>query len=192
MKTKLSLLLIATLALLTVGIVGWQTSSYTFDRDGKIWVEGTSTIHDWDCQVGQFAGTLDADVEDAGMTALGGAGLTVLVQGIDCDNGTMNGKLRDALGEAPVRYTLTSATLGGPEADGWFSTNTTGRLTIAGTTQTVQMVVKGKALDGGHFRFTGQQVLKMTDFGVDPPTAMLGTLKTGDQITVHFDVTVSR
>jgi hypothetical protein len=31
----------------------------------------------------------------------------------------------------------------------------------------------------------------MTDFGIDPPTALLGTLKTRDEVTVYFDVTVS-
>jgi hypothetical protein len=29
--------------------------------------------------------------------------------------------------------------------------------------------------------------LKMTDFGVDPPTAMLGALKTGDDIKINYD-----
>jgi hypothetical protein len=31
--------------------------------------------------------------------------------------------------------------------------------------------------------------LDMTDYGVDPPTAILGTLHTGDKVTVRFVVT---
>ena len=175
-----------------LGAAGWASDSFTFDRSSKIWVEGTSSVHDWDCQVAQFAGTLDADLGDAGLASLGGTSVTIPVQGIDCDNGTMNGKLRDALGQTPVRYTLTSAGLGAPEADGWFTIRAAGRLTIAGTTRPARMTVKAKALDGGGLRFTGQHALKMTDFGIDPPTALLGTLKTGDEVTVHFDVTASR
>ena len=189
---KPSLLLTAALAVLSLGGAGWIAQSYTFERSSKLWVEGTSTVHDWECQVEQFAGTVNAEVADASLAGLSTTTLTVPVQGIDCDNGTMNGKVRDALGSSPIRYALTSATVGAPEADGWFSIRTTGQLTIAGATQAVQMNVKGKALDGGRFRLTGQHALKMTDFGVDPPTAMLGTLKTGDQVTVHFDATVSR
>jgi polyisoprenoid-binding protein YceI len=189
---KRSLLLTAALAFLALGVAGWAVQSYTFEPSSKIWVEGTSSVHDWECQVAQFAGAVDAEAGENGLAALSGTTLAVPVRGIDCDNGTMNGKLRDALGSTPIRYTLTSATLGAPAAEGWITIRTTGQLTIAGTTRAVQMEVKGKAIDGNRFRFTGQHALKMTDFGIDPPTALLGTLKTGDQVTVHFDATVSR
>lgn len=189
---KRSLLLTAALAMLTLGAAGWIAQSYTFESGSKIWVEGTSTIHDWECQVGQFAGSVTAEAADASFADLTATSLAVPVQGIDCDNGTMNGKMRDALGSAPIRYDLQSAEIGDIGADGWFTIRTTGRLTIAGTTNTVQMDVKGKALDGNRFRLTGQHALQMTDYGVDPPTAMLGTLKTGDEVTVHFDATVGR
>jgi polyisoprenoid-binding protein YceI len=188
---KRSLLLTAALAVFTLGAAGWIAPSYTFESSSKIWVEGTSTIHDWECEVGQFAGSVTADAAEAGFASLTATSLAVPVQGIDCDNGTMNGKLRDALGSTPVRYDLASADVGEVGADGWFTINTTGRLTIAGATQPVEMSVKAKALDGNRFRFVGQHALKMTDYGVDPPTAMFGTLKTGDEVTVHFDATVS-
>ena len=188
---KRSLLLTAALVVLTLGAAGWAAQSYTFESSSKIWVEGTSTIHDWECEVGQFAGSVTADAAEAGFADLTATSLAVPVQGIDCDNGTMNGKVRDALGSSPVRYDLRSAEIGDADADGWFPIRTTGRLTIAGETQNVQMTVKGKALDGNRFRLTGQHALKMTDYGVDPPTAMFGTLKTGDEVTVHFDATIS-
>jgi len=189
---KRSLLLTAVLAFLAVGLGGWALAqSYTFERSSKIWVEGTSSVHDWTCNVAQFAGTVAAEPADAGLAALTGTSLTVPVQGIDCDNGTMNGKVRDALGSSPIRFALTSATPAAPGADGWFQIRATGDLTINGTTRAVQMNVRARATDGG-FRFTGQHALKMTDYGVRPPTAMLGALKTGDQVTVHFDATVAR
>lgn len=185
-------LLLAALAFLTVALAGGAIAqSFTFDSASKIWVEGTSSVHDWSCDVAQFAGTVAAEPADGGLASLTGTSLTVPVQGIDCDNGTMNGKLRDALGSSPVRYALKSATPGAPDADGWFSVRTSGDLTINGTTRTIQMSVRGKAVNGG-YRFTGQHALKMTDYGISPPTAMLGALKTGDQVTVHFDATVGR
>ena len=95
----------------------------------------------------------------------------------------MNGR------KAPGMRITTAAAA--PGTDGWFQVRTTGDLTINGTTHTIQMNVRGKATDSG-FRFTGQHALKMTDFGISPPTAMLGALKTGDQVTVHFDATVAR
>ena len=35
----------------------------------------------------------------------------------------------------------------------------------------------------------GAQQVKMTDYGVDPPTALFGVLKTGDAITISFNTT---
>jgi hypothetical protein len=189
---KRSLLLSVALTVFALGAAGWIVQSYTFERSSKIWVEGTSTIHDWECQVDQFAGNLNAEAAEGGLADITTTTLTVPVQGIDCDNGTMNDKVGEALGSTPVRYTLKSADISGAGAEGWFTISTTGELSMAGTTRTVEMDVKAKAIDGERFRLTGQHALKMTDYGVDPPTAMFGTLKTGDQVTVHFDATISR
>ncbi len=189
-RLRLTLLAAALTALAWAG-----GDSLQLEPGSKIWIEGTSTVHDWTCQVEQLAGALDAEPGQDGLGELGAARVTVPVQGIDCDNGTMDGKLRDALkasSSPAVRYTLTRAEVGAPGADGWFTLDTTGRLSMAGATRNVAMEVRGKALGGGRFRFTGQLPLRMTDFGIDPPTALLGALKTGDQVTVHFDVTAGR
>lgn len=166
--------------------------SFTFEPDSRIWIEGTSTVHDWTCNVERFTGSLEATAAGTTLNALSGTTVSVPVNRIECNNGTMNGKLRTALGESPIRFTLVSATLGARQADGWFSIRANGRLTIAGASQSVSMTVRGKALSADRFRFTGQLPLRMTDYGVDPPTALLGTLRTGDQVTVHFDATARR
>jgi hypothetical protein len=41
----------------------------------------------------------------------------------------------------------------------------------------------------GGLRATGVSTFKMTDFGVKPVTALLGTIRTGDAVTVKFDIT---
>jgi hypothetical protein len=38
----------------------------------------------------------------------------------------------------------------------------------------------------GQLAFEGSQTIKMTDYGITPPTALFGTLKTGDEITITF------
>lgn len=35
----------------------------------------------------------------------------------------------------------------------------------------------------------GTLPIQMTDFNVEPPTAMLGLIRARDKITVHFDIT---
>ena len=49
-----------------------------------------------------------------------------------------------------------------------------------------------RALSGGRFHFTGEVPVTMSQFGVTPPRAMAGVLRTGDEVTVKFAVTVTR
>lgn len=73
------------------------------------------------------------------------------------------------------------------KADGtlvWVKAN----ITIAGVTKVVDMQIQIKMPTAGKLVFEGSQKLKMTDFGLTPPTALLGTLKTGNEITIKFKV----
>jgi polyisoprenoid-binding protein YceI len=70
--------------------------------------------------------------------------------------------------------------------------DTTGRLSVAGATRQIHMPVTAELLGGGQFKLSGQIAVKMTDFGISPPTALLGVLKTGDEMTIRFAWTVER
>jgi len=35
---------------------------------------------------------------------------------------------------------------------------------------------------------TGSYKFKMSSFGIDPPRAMLGTIRTGDEVTIKFKI----
>ena len=59
-------------------------------------------------------------------------------------------------------------------------------LFIAGVTKAIDMSVTVTAVAHGNISFEGSKTIKMTDYGVKPPVAMLGTMKTGDAITIHF------
>lgn len=190
MPVRTSLTALALIALL--GLVGWQTAPrFSFTSDSRVWVEGTSTVHDWSCDAEQVSSALDATVASGAITGIGGLTVTVPVSGMECGNGTMNGKLRDALGSSPIRFALTSARVGQPN-NGRFLVEATGQLTINGTTRTQTVRATGRALSGGRFQFTGEVPVTMSQFGVDPPRAMMGTLRTGDRVTVKFDVTAAR
>ena len=182
------------LALVLVLIVGWNAAPLRMNLafDSKIWVEGTSTMHDWSCRVGQLDGNIEVAPDAA--EKVGNVAITVPARSLECKNGTMNKKAHEALeakAHPEITYQLTHASLDGASANG-FVLKTTGRLTIAGTTRNIDMTVNGQVLDDGRVRFTGSTPLKMSDFGIDPPTAMLGAMKTGNEVTVHFDVIATR
>ncbi|PAP75932.1 YceI family protein [Rubrivirga marina] len=175
-----------------VGLAGWSAlPRYSFTSGSRVWVEGTSTVHDWECEAEQVSAALDAAVSGTAITGISGLTVTTPVAGLECGNGTMNGKLRDALGSAPIRFALTNARVGQPN-NGRFLVEATGQLTIHGTTRTQTVRANGRVLSGGRFQFTGEVPVTMSQFGVDPPRAMAGALRTGDRVTVKFDVTAAR
>lgn len=181
------------LAAVVLGLAGWHiaTERYTFTTGSRIWVEGTSTVHDWSCDADQVSATLDGTASSGALSSISALTVTTPVAGMDCDNRTMNGKLRDALGTSPIRFTLTNARVGSA-TNGRFLVEADGRLTIHGTTRAQRVRASGRALSGGRFQFTGEVPVTMSQFGVDPPRAMAGALRTGDRVTVKFDVTAAR
>jgi polyisoprenoid-binding protein YceI len=65
-----------------------------------------------------------------------------------------------------------------------------GVLTIAGVDREVTFDVNTERVAQG-LRVQGQVALLMTDFGIAPPKAMLGMLKTDPKVTVRFDTVLA-
>lgn len=182
-------------SLVPVGLVllaGWSLATlsmrYTLAPESTMRIEGTSSVHDWACTVEQVQGWVDMD---AAAVAVAKVEVTVPVEAIACKNKTMDKKVRKAFNveaHPVIRYTFSAAEVQAGAEEGPVVLNTTGRLTMAGTARDLSMAVTGERLADGRLRFSGQVPLLMTDFGIKPPTALLGTLKTGDRVVVHFDV----
>lgn len=176
-------------ALMLVLLAAWQpnpTTRYTLTEISTLWVTGTSTVHDWQCDAAQVKGWLDAEVGER-VTGIPVAEISVPTA-LDCKNGTMDKKTRNALkadDHPNITFKLTKAEVV-PGTGNAFSVKTTGQLTIAGVTNTVSTTVKGEMLANGNLQLTGTLPVTMSNHGVDPPTAMLGTLKTGDDVVVHI------
>jgi polyisoprenoid-binding protein YceI len=66
-----------------------------------------------------------------------------------------------------------------------------GTLTIAGQQKAIEMLVKTDRGAGGNAAATGTQAILMTDFGIKPPVFMLGTLRTGNKVTVSFKLNMT-
>jgi len=64
-----------------------------------------------------------------------------------------------------------------------------GTLAMAGTSKTVTLEANGKEVKPGTYTFEGSLPIKMSDYNMKAPTAMLGVMKVGDQVTVKYNVT---
>jgi polyisoprenoid-binding protein YceI len=63
-----------------------------------------------------------------------------------------------------------------------------GKMSMAGVTKPYNLEGKGKILANGNLQLTISSTLKMSDFGMKPPTLFMGTITVGDEITVHFNI----
>ena len=66
-----------------------------------------------------------------------------------------------------------------------------GTLTIAGTTKQIDVDATYTILPDGSIQCKGSKKLAMRDYNVEPPSFMFGSVTTGNEITVSFDVVLA-
>jgi hypothetical protein len=159
-------------------------------------ISGTSTLHDWEMKSnkGKCEVVLALDNNDK-ITQLTGLYFEVLTESLKSEHTSMDDNTYKALNSKnnkTINYVLSSATVTQSDAV-TYQIRTIGKLTIAGATKEtdVNAVAKYNAADKS-FTITGSKKIRMTDFGVKPPTMMLGTIKTGNDITVSFATKIIR
>jgi polyisoprenoid-binding protein YceI len=157
-------------------------------KESKLWLEGTSTMKSFSCAATKIDVAVLAEPGAAPAELVQSASLVVPVGQLDCRNGTMNGHMQKALRadkHPTISWKMTSYRVEG--------TNVVmnGRLTIAGTENPIELRGTGTADNAGTIRFKGSTKFKMTEYGVKPPSLMLGSMKVGDAVTVAYDLVLN-
>lgn len=170
-------------------------TTLTLQPQSTLTVAGTSTVRSFTCAATAVTATVEATGSDAvagvlaGQRAVTDADLSVGAAQLDCRNGTMNGHVRKAL-KAEQHPAITFRLTGYESArtdDGARGT-VTGVLTLAGVRKTITMHGGAAAAGNGALRVTGTHALRMTEYGIRPPSLMVGAMKVGDEVTVSFDL----
>ncbi len=184
---------IAFLFLLVASLASAQQNYHA--SGGSIKIKGTSNVHEWDCNGYEVRanGSLTTDV--SGLKAINSLYVEIPVKTVRSTKGSiMDNKMYDALradGNPNVAYSLERVTGISKRGNG-YDINTTGYLKIAGTSRKVDMYVWAQAGSDQSIIFNGSKKIKMTDFGISPPTALMGTMTTGDEVEVIFQVTLKQ
>jgi polyisoprenoid-binding protein YceI len=175
------------------------TTRVSVAPESKLWIDGTSNLHSWSCK----AETLDAQIDldavaavqlaTAPPKALKRVQVKVPVKSLKCGHGAMDDNLYKALNAdatPEISYILaTFEAVPGSAADS-FTLHTAGTLTVAGKENKIAMDVEATRLPDGSVKAKGVIPIKMTDYGIKPPTAIFGRLKTGDEVKINFELTV--
>lgn len=197
MKTVINTLWTLVIVLLASS-TGWaQSTNYTLDRENSsIVITGTSTIHDWEADVEEMSTeislTPEVMMEDSMSNPVNSFSLTIPVESIESGKGGMNRKIYGALKEDKhpnIMFNFSSATLADTvQTSESFTLNVTGNLNIAGKVKEVTFPVKGTKVGENSYRFEGSYGLNMKDYDVDPPSAVFGTIKSGEEVDIKFNV----
>jgi polyisoprenoid-binding protein YceI len=153
-------------------------------------VIGTSNIHDWDMTAENVSGEVSFEKENNALTAISKLTLEVKVEGLKSGKRGLDGNAYKALDSKKypeIKYALTKVDKITSTGNNTFTVATTGRLTIMSTTKEVPVEVK-VTFKGSQMEVTGKYTLNMTHYGVEPPTALLGTVKTAEEVTIEFQL----
>lgn len=167
-----------------------QSGTWTPGPGSWVKVTGTSTMHAWEVQTDAVRGTLSfpADFFEGGDGEVK-ANVTIPANTLKSDSARMDRVMYEALRtkqHPEIRYTLREAKSTNPN-----SATLVGDLTIAGKTRPVTMEVSVARAGESSLIATGSLKINMRDFGIDPPTAMLGAIRTGEMVEVTFQWNVT-
>ncbi len=150
-------------------------------------IYGTTNVHDFKTSVQQINGVVVINSAKKVQSAT----IEIPVHSIKSGEKLMDNKTYEAFNETKhptITFSLidvTSLQINGDDISGIVN----GNLTIAGVTKRISFKTAGKKTNPNVYVFKGSIALKMTDFKMKPPTAMLGVMKVGDAITLKYDVT---
>jgi polyisoprenoid-binding protein YceI len=171
-----------------------QQTSVTLMDKSTMQIEGTSNVHDWTADVEQlnFDITLNtsAFASDSLSNPVETLSLTIPVDKMESGKGGLDRRMHDALKKDDhpnIIYELSSSEVT-ETSDSTFQLKTTGTVTIAGVSRDISFPVQGTVQDDGTYKFTGDYEINMEDYDVDPPTAMFGAVRSGEMVTISFEL----
>lgn len=162
---------------------------YKLNGKPELKVMGGSTIHDWTMVSVLSQGNAEMIVEGTTVKNVKSANVTMKTESLKSGKGKMDEIAYETLKtkkHPTIQFTLTSFKIVDSK-----KAKATGNLTIAGTTKPVcfntVITVKGESVF-----LTGETDIKFSDFNITPPTAMLGTIKTSNDLKLLFKVNLQQ
>ena len=187
---------LAVLLGLAPAAIAWRPlgDAMTLQPQSRLWFDGNSTVRKWTCKADGFDTAVDAAPDAvtgvlAGQKAVRAVLVKVPAAQLECGNGTMNEHMLKAL-QAKAHPTIEFRLSGYEVARGGDGVQgtLTGTLALAGQQKTISIPAQARAGGDGVLRVTGAHELNMREYGIKPPTLMLGTLKVDEKVVVRFDL----
>lgn len=177
-------------AVLLAAGASFAQQSYTLTGPVEMKVSGTSTIHDWDMIAEEgVSGQGQMTLENGKLSKITSLSISMEVESLKSGKSAMDKNAYAALDadkHPKITFQLTEVlSISSSEV------KAKGKLTIAGNVQTVTLTAPYK-ISGNQIKFNGKHDISFSQFSLEAPTAVFGTIKTGDELTISFQTTFSQ
>jgi len=163
----------------------------TGTKDNVVKISGKSNVHDWTmiaenpvCEANFGPVSAEAGVPK-NLVLLN---FSVKSKSLKSESESMNNRTYKAIkadAYPDIEFKLREARIT-PLQKNSFIVNATGALTIAGVSKLITLQVNGEVKAGNTILCTGQKEIKLTDYGIQPPSFMLGAMKVGNDLIISF------
>ena len=188
LKSKITIL-VAIVSFLTCTTAIFSQTYQLNNAGSDLKVYGTSSLHDWHVNAEDIKGSIEISAENDSIT-INKLNVEIISESLKSGKGSMDKNTYKALETGKytsITYKYLSTKSIKKVSDNTYEVETYGNLTITGTTKKIQLNFKLK-VENGAVTIIGEKAIKMTSYGVEPPTALLGTIKTGDALTIKFNI----
>ena len=182
---------ILTLTIFVIAIItGFAQGVSKNQVAGNLVVYGTSNLHDWDVKAGDISGNATFQIDNGVLKSISKLNFIVKAESLKSGKSGMDKNTYAALNTKAhknITYSLSRVSKITETATNTYSVETTGNLTISGTTKPITINFIAKTT-GNKLSLNGVVSLDMTHYGITPPTALMGTVKTGKDVRIEFDI----
>lgn len=155
--------------------------------ESKVFVRGTSSMHDWEVAFDKYEVEFSFRNTDHGKMSISNVKAVFYGASVTSENKIMTGKARDALmvREHPEIVFISEGAENLLLNEGKINGTLKGKLSLGGVSKSIDIGFSGN-IKGDRILISGSEEVNMADYGIKPPTALLGTLKTGEKVTVEL------
>lgn len=192
--------------------------SFQAHPDSVVHIRGRATLGEWECEMREITAVIEPGPMLEAISArvagglLGAAGLmaslpgikaskpyaniTIPISSLQCNKPGMRADVLRALksDEAPLIVFILGAIsrveldTPGPGDLGRYRVIARGDLVLASVLRPIEVTADVRQLTRTRFQVAARHQLRMTDFGITPPSALFGAIRAQDSVSITFDL----
>lgn len=162
----------------------YAQKTFVVQNENTLKISGTSSLHDWDMTSSTASGKMAGIFENQSLQSIQSLSVEMQAESLKSGKSGMDKNAYKALKTSQFKTIKFDLKTAKKEGNIW---TLNGTFQIAGVTKNVAIKAK-ESVNGGGVILEGSYDFKLTDYDITPPTALMGTVKTGDAVKLIFKI----